>query len=1019
MTASHRVGKYDVFISHCGKDCKKDFADWLREDLEGAGVLCFLDEPSLGVGEVAAEEMLKALEEATYGVVILSPGFFEREWCMKELETFVRRGRIVPVFLGNFAAAEVAVAKGAWRDFGRFEWSEEGYQQLVRENTKFVGVKLAEEAWWRSCIRRVRDEVLRLLGKVGGGLRISEDELLVGQEEHLGELKRLLGLPQEGLIGTSGAQAAGEVGIVGVKGMGGVGKTTMAKKLYDEPDVREWFGGGVCWLVVGPKPSKNEIRDLQKQILKQLGNVDEDPGNPDRGRELIRQRLNAKRVLICLNDVWEPASIATAVVNFGDLAPGSRILKTSRNKESIGGHVHDLDALKAGPAWELFCWHAFGGGKPPENLAEFAKKAAERCRGLPLALRILGKQVVAAEDKKKRLVDFIDLPHDDDAMIDCRSIIRASYDNLPAEPRGLADVFILIAGVWPRTPEFPQHQRAVENLGAAVYGGEARSARFRLAEKVLDKLHSLSLVGLKEDSDVGGLSLTVHDLIVDVAEILVDKTDQGCEKYFRQPADAEGLELPQDSSSLKHLSIRSGSLSVDTIPAACSLVLGPGAELVGRLPDGNGPSECRLLDMERVQSVRLHDFGRLRCLRLRQGSFDHFPEGIDHLRYLCILELTECEALASLPESVGGLTGLTSLDLSWCEALTSLPESIRALTGLTSLALVDCLKLRSLPESIRALRALSRLDLTGCEVLQSLPQSTAELTALTDLRLRGCGALQTLPEPVGALMVFTSLDLTGCEALQSLPQSAVELTGLTDLGLRGCGALQSLPEKIGSLTGLTGLDLSWCVALQSLPETVGQVTGLTRLDLSGCRALQSLPESVGQLTGLNSLGLRGCGLRRLPESVGQLTGLTGLGLVDCLKLPILPKSVGALTTLTTLNLLGCRELRSLPESVGQLMGLTTLNLKGCGELKTLPVSVGQVMGLTDLNLNECWGLSSLPERVGQLTGLTSLKLNGCRALQSLPESVGQLTGLTSLGLSSCMTLKSLPESVGQLTGSRA
>jgi hypothetical protein len=236
MTVSHRKGKYDVFISHCGKDCRKDFADLLRDDLERAGVSCFLDEPSLGVGEVAAEEMLRAMEQATYGVVILSPGFFEREWCMKELETFARRGRIVPMFLGNFAAiqaaAEVALEKGAWRDFGRFEWSEGGYQQLVQENTKFVGVKLTEEGWWRSCIRRVRDEVLRLLDKVGGGLRISEDELLVGQEEHLGELKRLLGLPQKGVIGTSGAQATGEVGIVGVKGMGEMGKTTMAKKLY-------------------------------------------------------------------------------------------------------------------------------------------------------------------------------------------------------------------------------------------------------------------------------------------------------------------------------------------------------------------------------------------------------------------------------------------------------------------------------------------------------------------------------------------------------------------------------------------------------------------------------------------------------------------------------------------------------------------------------------------------------------------------------------------------------------------
>jgi hypothetical protein len=65
--------------------------------------------------------MLKAMKEATYGVVILSPGFWEREWCMKELETFVRRGRIMPVFYGGFqavsAAAESTMAKRVWRGF--------------------------------------------------------------------------------------------------------------------------------------------------------------------------------------------------------------------------------------------------------------------------------------------------------------------------------------------------------------------------------------------------------------------------------------------------------------------------------------------------------------------------------------------------------------------------------------------------------------------------------------------------------------------------------------------------------------------------------------------------------------------------------------------------------------------------------------------------------------------------------------------------------------------------------------
>jgi hypothetical protein len=247
-----------------------------------------------------------------------------------------------------------------------------------------------------------------------------------------------------------------------------------------------------------------------------LGNVKEEPGNPRQGRELIRQRLNGKRVLICLGNIWEPVSTATTVVNVGDLALGSRILKTLRTRKSIGGHVHNLDLLKREPAWELFCWHAFRGKKSPEDLAQLAKGAAARCGGLPLALRVLGRQVAKAQDKKKRLTDFIALPRNDDAMIDCRQIIRTSYDNLPAEPRGLRDVFVLVAGMWPRLSEFMQRQRAVKNVGSAVYGGESRSTMFKLAEKALDKLHSLSLVVPKEDSNEEGLILTIHDLIVDV-----------------------------------------------------------------------------------------------------------------------------------------------------------------------------------------------------------------------------------------------------------------------------------------------------------------------------------------------------------------------------------------------------------------------------------------------------------------------------------------------------------------------
>jgi hypothetical protein len=75
-TAPHSGGDYDVFISHCGADCKRDFAVWLKKELQRVGLRCFFDEHSLRVGDAAAERMLQAMEEAKYGILILTPGFF-------------------------------------------------------------------------------------------------------------------------------------------------------------------------------------------------------------------------------------------------------------------------------------------------------------------------------------------------------------------------------------------------------------------------------------------------------------------------------------------------------------------------------------------------------------------------------------------------------------------------------------------------------------------------------------------------------------------------------------------------------------------------------------------------------------------------------------------------------------------------------------------------------------------------------------------------------------------------------
>lgn len=81
---------YDVFISHASED-KAAFAEPLYEALTALGLTVWFDDAVLELGDSLRRKIDEGLAKSLFGVVILSPSFFAKDWPQRELDGLVAR----------------------------------------------------------------------------------------------------------------------------------------------------------------------------------------------------------------------------------------------------------------------------------------------------------------------------------------------------------------------------------------------------------------------------------------------------------------------------------------------------------------------------------------------------------------------------------------------------------------------------------------------------------------------------------------------------------------------------------------------------------------------------------------------------------------------------------------------------------------------------------------------------------------------------------------------------------------
>ncbi|OEL34179.1 Disease resistance protein RPP13 [Dichanthelium oligosanthes] len=706
--------------------------------------------------------------------------------------------------------------------------------------------------------------------------------------------------------------------VVSISGETSIGKTTLARKVYQSPEVRNHFEIRTWTALPHKGRAADVLRGIHRQMTSQLPRapskqVAEDVCDGARacgtGMDISNQlykSMTGRRYLVVVDGSIAVTDWNSLRASLPDEDNGSRVLLITdpAGLEAAGnaGHTYEpivLTRLSPENTYEVFRRRVFGRGDCPGRYkSRYYQNVFRITRGLPLSIVVLAgvlrwKELPAEWDE---VMTQLAPAREQHKGINDRRIMSLAFDDLPHH---LKSCFLYLAAMRESTPV--DAQRLVRLW---VAEGFVRPRRGSTMEEVgqgyLKELISRCMVQLVDKGEFDAVqTVVVHDRLHAFAQ------DEAQEASFIESHDSTDVLAP---ATVRRLAVLNSTTDryiqlSNALPKLRSII----CDFVeGR----NRSSKC----IQCSDLGFLHASKFLRVIDIQGLELKKLPNEIGsmiHIRYLGL----QCGELEKLPSTIGNLVNLQSLILyGYSRHVLEVTATFWRIPTLRHVIAPFALPSKALGDlhSLQTLRGVHPRGWGG---------GNNPLGKVANLRSLELNELTT--EHAGALeAALESLDLLVHLALRgdSLPASVFSVPSLRQLqSLKLWGPVDAPEGPNGAedvryiRPNLTRLKMWNTMVTQRFVNMLAELPNLAELDLmydSYDGDLLTFEE-----TGFQRLHRLKLGLPTLEEwtvSADSMPELATLTLCRCAKMRMLPKALAGMRELEEV------VLYSMPDMVGRI-----------------------------------------------------------------------------------------------------